>query len=312
MAREAASRIGLALAAVLVALAGLEFAIRLLPVHETHWFGRGVDTAAFYRGVELNNLGTRGPDLVIPGTPGVQNVALLGDSFLYGSPIRDYTQTFAYRLGPLAGPSYQLVNLGGPGFNTQTQLEAYSRADALFHFEKALLFYFVNDAEVSAVNEQTRAFFEHTIPGRLGEFLYDHSYLYYFVESRLDRLKEQLGWTMTYAEYVHGTYRDPESLAIHRQMLRDFLASFEAGDVAVVVIPMLDDLADYEYGYIHDYVREVAGESGAPVIDLLDLFGGMEEQKLRVNDYDAHFNEFAHGRVAEYVHDALLAQGFFH
>lgn len=283
----------------------------MLPIRETHWFGRGVDAADFYRSVERNDLGTRGPNPVIPGRPGVANVALLGDSFLFGAPIRDYTRTFAHRLAVLAGDTYQLVNLGGPGFNTKTQLEAYARADALFRFEKAVLFYFVNDAELSTDNEAMRAFLDHTIPGPLGDFLYDRSYLYYFTESRLDRLRERLGWAASYADYVHGTYQDRESLALHRRMLRSFLASFEPGDVAVVLIPMLDELESYEFDYVHDYVREVAGEAGAPVVDLLELFRGRDEATLRVNDYDHHFNELAHRLAGDHVHEALLARGFY-
>jgi hypothetical protein len=237
-------------------------------------------------------------------------IALLGDSFLFGSGVRDDGALFANLLGARLGPRYEVMNLGAPGLNTKAEIGVLDALDPILHFDKAILFYFPNDAEPAPINDQNRHFFESLVPGRLGRFLATRSRLYYFLETRTERLLERLGLRASYGDYLQQLYQPGPALTEHRELLRSFLASFEVGTIAVVIIPVLHDLQHYGFAAAHRYVRDIAAATGVPVVDLLDAFRGRDARELIVGPYDFHMNPEAHRITAAYVYEALAARGF--
>jgi hypothetical protein len=203
-----------------------------------------------------------------------------------------------------------VINVSGPGFNTQQEVEALANVSEKYGLDKAVIFFFANDVE-AVDNPEGDRFYDHVVPGQAGHYLYRHSKFYYFLESRVFRLLERLGARPSYADYLRSLYAPgSRDLAAHREFFRGFLASIDRARFVVVVIPVLHDLENYKFGAAHDYVKGLAAEQGVAVIDLLEAFKGMRAEDLIVNAYDYHFNEKAHAIVADYLLVALKRIGF--
>ena len=286
-----------------------EGVLRLLTGPETNWFGNGTGDN-FLASVRRNSDGFRDVEHAIRKEPGVTRIALVGDSFVFGVPIRDERKIFPGLLQGKLGPRYEVMNVAAPGFNTQQQVAALANVSEKYGLDKAVLFFFANDVE-AVDNPAGDSFYDHLVPGQAGHYLYRHSRFYYLLESRVFRLLERLGSRHSYADYLRSLYApDSRDLAAHREFFRGFLASIDRTRFVVVVIPVLHDLENYKFGAAHDYVKGLAAEQGVAVVDLREAFKGMRAEDLIVNAYDYHFNERAHAIVADYLLVALKRIGF--
>lgn len=163
-----------------------EEVLRLLTGPETNWFGNGTGDN-FLASVRMNSDGFRDVEHAIRKEPGVTRIALVGDSFVFGVPIRDERKIFPSLLQGKLGPRYEVINVAAPGFNTQQQVAALANVSEKYGLDKAVLFFFAND--VKAVdNPAGDSFYDHVVPGQAGHYLYRHSRFYYLLESRVFRL----------------------------------------------------------------------------------------------------------------------------
>jgi hypothetical protein len=286
----------------IVLLAG-EGILRFLVADETNWFGNGPATDDFYAHVVVNSMGFRDVEHRRTPAPGTIRIALLGDSFLYGSPIPDDHAIFAERMRrDLASRgAYELFNLGIPGANTEEEVAVFFQLRRAFKFDKSILFFFPNDLETRETPELAY-FYRHAIPGGLGEYLYTHSHFYYFLETRWNRLLERIGMRTTYDDYLLALYQSGSAeRRRHEALMREFLAAIDPGDVAIVIVPVLRDLDHYPFTTAHEYMAGIARSRGVTLIDLKDAFAGMKAEDLIVSSYDYHFNRKAHEIAADYL-----------
>src|SRR2546421_7514454 len=80
------------------------------------------DTKAARRvDVSINELGLRNRPLSRESEPGVERITLLGDSFVFGAPL-DEDHTISARLQARAGESFEVVNVGEPGYSNGPEL----------------------------------------------------------------------------------------------------------------------------------------------------------------------------------------------
>jgi lysophospholipase L1-like esterase len=79
-----------------------------------------------------------------PKAPGVTRVAVLGDSFVFGSGVGQ-DETLTRRLAALLGPGYDVVNLGVPGYGTDQALLTLRRFGPRLSPDVVLAGFFWND-----------------------------------------------------------------------------------------------------------------------------------------------------------------------
>lgn len=107
------------------------------------------DTKALRRvDVSINELGLRNGPLSREPQPGVERISVLGDSFVFGAPVGQ-DDTITARLQALAGGSFEVVNLGVPGYGTGQQYRLVEELHAKGYRlgRKLVLAFFTNDLQ---------------------------------------------------------------------------------------------------------------------------------------------------------------------
>ncbi len=74
----------------------------------------------------------------------VRKILFLGDSVAYGEHV-PYEDTFISRIARAAGPAYQLLNTGCPGWSTHQELEAYRKYFSDIPVEAVVIIFVLND-----------------------------------------------------------------------------------------------------------------------------------------------------------------------
>lgn len=77
--------------------------------------------------------------------------------------------------------------------------------------------------------------------------------------------------------------------------------------MVLVIFPLLTRLDDYPFAAAHGELARAAREAGYEVIDLLDVFAGMDERELWVHPADQHPNGTALALAAERIATTLAA-----
>jgi GDSL-like Lipase/Acylhydrolase family len=83
---------------------------------------------------------------------GVTRVAVLGDSFVFGSGVNE-DETLTRRLAALLGPSFEVINLGVPGYGTDQALLTLGRFGPRLSPDIVLAGFFWNDVMENASSE---------------------------------------------------------------------------------------------------------------------------------------------------------------
>jgi GDSL-like Lipase/Acylhydrolase family len=83
---------------------------------------------------------------------GVARVAVLGDSFVFGSGVRQ-DEALTYQLAALLGPTFEVINLGVPGYGTDQALLTLRRWGPLLAPDVVLAGFFWNDVMENASGE---------------------------------------------------------------------------------------------------------------------------------------------------------------
>ncbi len=98
----------------------------------------------------INHLGFRGPDRPVEKAPGVERIALLGDSFIFGQGVGD-DKTLPVRLeqalnaGTASGKRYEVLNFGLSGYDTGHEVRALEHYGLAFKPDIAVICFFIND-----------------------------------------------------------------------------------------------------------------------------------------------------------------------
>jgi hypothetical protein len=88
----------------------------------------------------------------------------------------------------------------------------------------------------------------------------------------------------------------------------DFVEA-NGGQLLVVTFPFLQlEGPDYEYQFAHDQLDEFWRGLGVPHLDLHPVFAEEQRERITVNRYDAHPNEYANLLAAERIDQFLTEQ----
>lgn len=288
---------------VLIVVAG-EIITRVTIGRETHGIG-GQDpgTIKLVRQIPRNSEGFRDKEWRESRPEGVFRILVLGDSFTFGAGVPETDSLLTRRLEATlnargTGTRFEVLNAGHSGWNTKQEWDFLVDRGLDFHPDLVILAYVINDAE-----RENTAFEElKFLPDPYESWIKRRSYLYYFVESRTQRLFERLGLVDQYSDYLLRLYRSDEPyLSEHRHYLEAVIEDSRRHDAEVLFLiwPIFFHMDDYPFTVAHDLVKSVAAAHQTPVLDLLDVFRGMDERRLIVNPYNYHPNEYANAIAAQ-------------
>jgi lysophospholipase L1-like esterase len=258
------------------------------------------DSSAHLMGVDvtINSDGLRDAEYPV-GRTGAYRVAVLGDSLTFGWGVakEDSFEALIEQRWNQQRP-VELINFGHGNYNTEQQVSLFRKKGLKYRPDKVVVFYFINDAEVTPVRSKW------TPLARLRSVT--------FLWSRVRGLLSRSDSTATFQSFYADLYRDdqPGFIALQQAFieLRD-LCRREGIELQVVLLPELHDLVNYPFAGEYAKVSRFLADNGIAALDLTPAFAGYEDaQSLWVAPDDAHPNELAHQMIADYAFD-FIADG---
>ena len=79
--------------------------------------------------------------------------------------------------------------------------------------------------------------------------------------------------------------------------------------IYLAMVPDVHNLIDYKFQFVHDMMRQIAGENGYVYVDLLPALVGRPPQELFAMPGDPHPNALGHKLMAEALFPVLAAAG---
>ena len=258
-------------------------------------------------GIRINSWGFRGDEVAERPAPGVVRIAVVGDSETFGPSLPE-EQTLpaclASTLNAARGAGrYEVLNLGVPGYNTLQELRVVETRLPRLHPDVVVLYYVLNDAEVTP----------RTILLRGGWFrsLYLSLFASYLSKARWPADVLNLRSEMTIVDYYHHLYESDYYETTRKLILEMAAVLRERGVRFVLVIAPevygIGGFKRYPYRDIHVRLARLASPE-LEVVDPLDRLAaaGKRPHRYWVNDGDPHKNEDANRIIAAEVAEALL------
>ena len=250
------------------------------------------DASAFLMGVDvdINSDGLRDDEYSIERNDKYR-IAVLGDSLTFGWGV-EKEDTYEALLETMLSETRptEMINFGHGNYNTVQQVNLLREKGLKYNPDKIVLFFFINDAEVTPVRSKW------TSVARLRSVT--------FLWSRVRGLLTRSEGGTTFESFYSNLYNDdqPGFIALKDAFLELQGIAEERGiELRVIMIPELHDLVNYPFGPEYSKVYSFLTENGIPVIDITADFAGYEDAVgLWVAPDDAHPNALAHKMIAEY------------
>ena len=260
------------------------------------------------RYIVVNSAGFRdNVQYALPIAPGKRRVSFLGDSFTAGHGVKSVEDRFPNLLRA-KHPEWEVHVLARVGWDTGKELqelEAYQKSG--YQFDTVVLVYCLNDV-ADMFPEWMRALQDLQADAQRGGWLRQHSFFLDILYHR--RMAASNPYVKNYYDFVKQGYQG-EKWEVQKQRLRALqqLVESNGGKFAVVMFPFLQSVGkDNGYEPIHKELNRFWNEINVPHCDLLPTFAGVPSEKLIVNAYDPHPNEFANSLAAKAIEAFLLEQ----
>lgn len=281
----------------------------------------GTETQVAYT---INAEGWRGRPVREQKPPGTLRIAVLGDSFVFGTGVPDEgtlprTLERDFEEQPLPGLRVQVLNFGVPGYGIEQLLPRLERDAARYDPDVVLVCLYINDAVATEPNEKG----DRRIPvepnlatpqmewiDRLGltsnlaepmELTPPAQRRMFAIRkvSRLadliaDRLFLELFSEHTLRVYEHRWRADGPGWKRVVEVLAELKHRSEQSgfQLQLAFYPLLDGLDHYPYREIHGRVGATCAELGVPFHDLLEPLGDLEPSSLWAHVHDHHPNAY--------------------
>jgi lysophospholipase L1-like esterase len=269
----------------------------------------------------VNAAGLRGPEVGEEKAPGVQRVAVLGDSITFGYWVAE-ADAFPRQLESLLNAGrgdgrVEVLNFGVPGYNLEQTTETLRARALRFAPDVVVLALCLNDLEGAFSYEYgltvDRSRRRENLAGRAADALLQHSRLFAWVEYRLAEREGRRAFVRARNPMPGPLYA--EAVSQQRAELRARLATVavllrDAGGVPglVAVFPTFGERFDrYPHRDLHQAVLSAAREASLEAVDLLDCFSAYDLRAARVDV--VHPSPLGHRVAAHAIHDVLCAAG---
>jgi lysophospholipase L1-like esterase len=240
--------------------------------------------------VSINSDGFRDQEYPVERTNNYR-IVVLGDSLTFGWGV-ERDATYEYLLEGMLSETRptEMINTGHGNYNTSQQVALFKERGLKYNPDKVVVFYFINDAEVTPVRSKW------TWISRLRSVT--------FLWSRLRGLLSRGDSGQTFESFYSDLYEDdqPGFITMKDAFIELRGITEQRGiELQVIMIPELHNLVEYPFAPEYDKVRGFLEDNDIAVIDLTEPFAGYEDAAgLWVALDDAHPNALAHKMIAEY------------
>ncbi len=329
-----ATRLGLVLAGVALALSFAEILVRQLPdeapvaasapaprsdlrvlksIYELATPGtEGIYQGAYYRS---NSAGFRGPEFAREPDPGVFRIVAVGDSFVMGEGVlleEAYSSVLERELRA-AWPkrSIEVLNLGLSGLNIHHVVERLEGLGLSFHPDLIVYGVTSNDIQVEGYRLSTSGETIIAQRERYGRFAESRSRLLRLLWPRWVSFRDGMHPPRgTYMYEVFDNYlRNPEVWANYCSGFDDLKRLQDDTGVPVVVFihPVLAyTRAFHPFGEVYDRIEEAARSRGLTVVQAYPSVAGRQAEALWISRANPHPNAEAHRLFGELLARKLI------
>lgn len=255
---------------------------------------------------------------VLARRPDVVRIVVTGDSFAWGHGVHPedaFPDRLEVRLRERGAPRrFEVINWSRPGWNTVQQYRSLRDHLDDLSPDQLIVSFVLNDAQPTerrAANELMRAagVFRREPTRRWSASLARHSRLYAWAWTRLENSRQRRAMGSFYRALFEGEHWRQCRAALRR--IRDEARRRSIG-LLLVVFPVFDSQLDERYAYrpLHARVGEAAEELGIPVLDLLEVYAGIDGRLLAAFPFtDPHPSELAHRLAADAILERLAREG---
>lgn len=240
--------------------------------------------------IRLNEWGLRGSSLS-PLPSGGRRILFLGGSITLGWGVAepDTVQAQLEKRLRDAGEKAQVLNGGVGNYNAERYVSRFFKKHAELKPTDIVVQYFLRDAE--------------DLPPGGGNTLLRNSQVAVTLWIAYHRLFDKKG-EQTLVEHYRQAYQpDAPGFLVMKAKLKELADHARAHNVRVflAMTPDVHNLVDYKLGFVHDIMREVAGDLGYTYIDLLPAMRGRRPEELFAMPGDPHPNALGHKLMAEAI-----------
>jgi lysophospholipase L1-like esterase len=240
--------------------------------------------------VNINSDGFRDQEYPVERT-NKYRIVVLGDSLTFGWGV-EQDKTYEHLLEEMLSESRptEMINTGHGNYNTSQQVALFKEKGLKYNPDKVVVFYFINDAEVTPVRS------DWLWVSRLRSVT--------FLWSRMRGLLSRGSSGQTFESFYSDLYEDdqPGFIAMKDAFIDLRGITEQRGiELQVIMIPELHNLVEYPFAPEYEKVRKFLESNDIAVMDLTESFAGYEDAAgLWVAPDDAHPNAKAHKMIAEY------------
>lgn len=278
-----------------------EAILRVFLANETSLYGVSPGSLKFnHDHVSLNNEFFRDYNFTLEKPKNTIRIAVIGDSFTFGSGVENASDLYPKILERElniwdSSAKYEVYNFGIPGKDIPEEINI-TRDYALRFNPDIVIVGFVYNDFVTADSEIKNEMQEIWALPFIGFWLRGTSYLYYFAESRANRFFENIGIKPVYENTLQERYASEFNKAFNKRLYQLYSENLTSKNISLVILafPVFNNLEEYKFYFIHEFIAEVAVENNVPIIDLLNSYKNISTKELTVNSYDSHPNGLAH------------------
>ncbi len=240
--------------------------------------------------IRTNEWGLRGGPVVARDKV-KKRILFLGSSITLGWGVaeEDTMTAILARRFEAEGKPTDVLNGGVGNYNAErsverffTELKGLAPSDIVVH-------YFLRDAEA--------------LDAGGGNFLLRHSELAVTLWIAANRLVNRTGEQSVVDHYGNVYKPDSPGYLAMQASLRRLAAYAKANNIRLylAMCPDVHNLKNYEFGFIHDRMRQFAGSEGYTFIDLLPAFGKLSPEAVWAMPGDPHPNALGHKLMADAI-----------
>lgn len=246
--------------------------------------------------VEINDDGMRDRNFSLVKPNNVIRIATIGDSFTFGSGIKNVSRTYPKvlesELNNLGKDiKYEVMNFGIMGLSTNEEIELIKSKALKYSPDIIILGYVANDF----VSVDGRKYKEHVtiFPG--GLWIRNFLFSYAIFELKFNRILENLNLKDNNLEIYNQKLNSTVNLEYNRLLFKELKNIAIANNFSVLVVnfPAFYNLEEYPLLELNNFVEKSTTENELNYLDLLGPYSRFEESELIVNNYDSHPNEYA-------------------
>ncbi len=263
--------------------------------------------------IELNQDGMKDRDFEIQKPRNTIRIAVLGDSFTFGSRIDDADKIYPKVLEKKINErktykKYEVLNFALPGIETDEELELLKTKALKYDPDILIIGFYPND--IRNIDPEIKSYKRFSLP-YVGFWLRDCSYLYYFVETRINKILENLNYIANYEETLMQAVNSDINKNYSKELFKNIskIAKENGMEVLIVNFPIIYNFDNYPLLTTNEFIQGIAEENEFCLVDMFEIYKEYDESELVISKYNAHHNDLGHELTAEAILSELIRIG---